>query len=56
MNELPAGVRWGLVLMGALLLSQSVGVHWGGKAPLSGYGTSETLSLMLYSDRDDGAL
>ncbi len=36
MNELPAGVRWGLMLMGALLLSQSVGVHWGGKAPLRG--------------------
>lgn len=27
-----------------------------GKAQISGYGTSETLCLMLYSDRDDGTL
>jgi hypothetical protein len=36
MNELPAGVRWGLVLMGALLLSQSVGVHRTDQAPIAG--------------------
>ena len=27
-----------------------------GQAPISGYGTSETLCLMLYSDRDDATL
>lgn len=27
-----------------------------GRAPVSGYGTSETLCLMLYCDRDDGSL
>lgn len=27
-----------------------------GQAPISGYGTSETLSLMLYCDRDDATL